>query len=107
VTEMNNTPKRLADAKMAEELMQDELTTMTEFVKHERRKLEGRNGETHGERFIKECVTVEIWQEADGTESVSVSGTSGLHPLEIKGVLHDGVYAIAHRGEPGFVSEDH
>jgi hypothetical protein len=54
-------------------------------------------------RSLKSCVAVTIWIEEDGTETVSVVGDDDISALEIKGVLHDGLYAIAHQGEDGWV----
>lgn len=48
------------------------------------------------ERQLRECVTVMVWEEADGSETVSVVGSSDIPPLEMKGVLHDGLYALTH-----------
>ena len=53
-------------------------------------------------RTLKCCVQVQLWAEADGTESVIVVGTNAVPHLELKALLHDGVYAMAHEGEPGF-----
>ena len=75
-------------------------------VEHHR--MNNGNGNKHplarpaGSRKLKECVAVMIWEEEDGTETVSVVGDPEITELEVKGVLHDAVYAVAHVGEEGF-----
>ena len=57
------------------------------------------NEEAHGERRLKESVTVMVWEEADGSETVTVIGDPEMPALQMKGVLHDGLYAVAHEDE--------
>ena len=97
--ENGNEPRRLADAKLTEEMLEDHLPTLSKIVEHTRKSSLDGDSAPSG-RFLKECVTVEVWQEADGSESIVVVGDSKLESLELKGVLHDGIYALAHRGDP-------
>lgn len=96
----NQEPRRLADAKLTEDMLEDHLPTLSKIVEHKRKSSSDGNSPTG--RFLKECVTVEVWQEADGSESIVVVGDSKLESLELKGVLHDGIYALAHRGDPAW-----
>lgn len=94
-------PRRLADAKLTEDMLEDHLPTLSKIVEHSRKNSSDESPPSKG-RFLKECVTVEVWQEADGSESIVVVGDSKLESLELKGVLHDGIYALAHRGDPAW-----
>jgi hypothetical protein len=51
------------------------------------------------ERHLICTVSVMVWQEADGTETVTVVGDSDMTPLQMKGILHDGLYTVAHEGD--------
>ncbi|HWL65847.1 MAG TPA: hypothetical protein VNP73_07725 [Actinomycetota bacterium] len=89
------------------ESLREHLENMSTVVEHQRKK--NGNGDTHplskrtGEkRTLRECVAVMIWEDEDGTETVSVVSDPGITDLEVKGVLHDAVYAVAHVGEEGF-----
>lgn len=53
-------------------------------------------------RSLKRCVAVLVWEEPDGTERTEVVGERGNTPLHLKGLLHDGIYLLAHEGEEGF-----
>ena len=53
----------------------------------------------NGERKLKETVAIRIWEETDGSETIEVVGDRGLDSLEMKGVLHDAIYALAHDGD--------
>ncbi|HYN35536.1 MAG TPA: hypothetical protein VEV82_01025 [Actinomycetota bacterium] len=97
----NQEPRRLADAKLTEDMLEDHLPTLSKIVEHSRKSSSDENAPPTG-RFLKECVTVEVWQEADGSESIVVVGDSKLESLVLKGVLHDGIYALAHRGDPAW-----
>ena len=50
----------------------------------------------NGERKLRETVAVRVWEEADGSETIEIVGDQGLDSLEMKGVLHDAIYALAH-----------
>ena len=56
---------------------------------------------TEGEpkRKLRECVAVMVWEEVDGSETVTVVGNPELGDVELKGVLHDGIYAMTHKPE--------
>ena len=70
--------------------------------------IERHRGPSHstrqGERHMKECVTVQVWMEADGSETVTVIGDPDMTALQMKGILHDGVYAVAHADEDVFTA---
>ena len=88
------------------ESLREHVEHMSTVVEHHR----ARNGNGHKHplarpnesRRLKECVAVMIWEEEDGTETISVVGDPEITELEVKGVLHDAVYAVAHVGEEGF-----
>jgi hypothetical protein len=80
--------------------LRDHIDTMTTIVERRRQSMDIDKGNG---RTLKDCVAVMIWVEDDGTETVSVVGDNDIGALEIKGVLHDGLYAIAHQGEDGWV----
>lgn len=48
------------------------------------------------ERRLMQTVTVMVWQEADGSETVTVVGDPEMTTLQMKGALHDGLYTVAH-----------
>jgi hypothetical protein len=95
-------PRRLAEATRIRELVGGHIETMVQFVEHFKGNA---NGETSTEtRRIVRCALVVEWQEPDGSEYVTVAGDEELSDLGIKGMLHDGIYAMAHRGDPGYSS---
>ena len=47
-------------------------------------------------RELKGTVTVLLWQEEDGSETVEVVGKPETGVLALKGLLHDGLYALIH-----------
>ena len=88
------------------ESLREHVEHMATVVEH-RRKKNGNRGrhplaEANPGRKLKECVAVMVWEEEDGTETISVVGDPGITDLGVKGVLHDAVYAVAHVGEEGF-----
>lgn len=83
-------------------MLEGHLPAMEEILEHTRRNGKGHNGVTRDGRKIKECVAVMLVEEADGSETVLIVGDADAEHLELKGVLHDGIYAFAHKGEPGF-----
>jgi hypothetical protein len=42
------------------------------------------------------------WRETDGSEYITVAGDDELTDLGIKGMLHDGIYAMAHQHDPDY-----
>jgi hypothetical protein len=80
------------------------LLAMQTVIEHRRstRNPEGPQPVAH--REMKHCVQVELWIDDDGHESIVVQGDETAGHLELKGLLHDGIYALAHEGERGFVS---
>jgi hypothetical protein len=81
--------------------LREHIDTMTTVV--ERRRGSMSFEQPKAGRTLKGCVAVMIWIEEDGTETVSVVGDDSISPLELKGVLHDGLYAIAHADEEDWV----
>ena len=55
-------------------------------------------------RKLRESVTVMVWEEPDGSETVTVIGDPEMTALQMKGILHDGVYAVAHADEDAYAS---
>jgi hypothetical protein len=74
---------------------------MATIVEHHRAKGSGES--THpSNRKVREAVAVVVFEEEDGTETVSVIGDAQVGALELKGVLHDGLYAMAHEGDDDY-----
>lgn len=97
-------PRRLGDSKVIKALLAERLPAMTKIIEH-RREMKGANPPgSVTERTLKSCVQVQLWTEVDGSESLVVSGTMIDSHLELKGLLHDGVFALAHEGEPGYTA---
>lgn len=84
----------------------EHLEDMATIVEHQRTKgstsEQSRNGSN---RKVREAVTVVVFEEEDGTETVSVLGDAESSSLELKGVLHDGLYAMAHEGDDDYTPE--
>ena len=95
-------PKRLAEATKTRRAIAQDLTERRELVVHNRPA--SGDGEPTDGPVRRGYVLVEVWQETDGSESIVVCGDAEMKELEIKGLLHDGVYSIAHRGEVGFTA---
>ena len=96
-------PKRLADKKHIETMLEADMPAMTTIVEHRRGTPPPDPAHTpNPERTLTRCVQVELWTEADGTECLVVAGNEHAPTLELKGLLHDGLYAMAHAGEPSF-----
>jgi hypothetical protein len=93
-------PRRLAEA---DQLEQQLIERAGLRVQHNRR-ASGSHSEPQGDRTLKGTLEVQLWQEMDGSESVVVTGGPSLNDLEMKGLLHDAVYVMAHRGEEGFIT---
>ena len=92
-------PQRLAGNRHVSPLLAEDLPHMQSIVEHNRGKADP--AESSPVRRLRGRVEVQLWIESDGSESIAVCGGDLTH-LELKGLLHDGVYALAHQGEPGF-----
>lgn len=93
---------RRDDVHATMQMLEGHLPAMAEILEHTRRDTSGTGPATRDGRKIKECVAVMLVEEADGSETVLIAGDAEAEHLELKGVLHDGLYAFAHKGEPGF-----
>lgn len=86
-----------------EALVAEHLPVMKNIVEHHRTSGPVSTVDlTETTRTLKKAVVVMVWAEADGTETLSVVGDADAEMLELKGILHDGLYAIAHADEPGY-----
>jgi hypothetical protein len=75
---------------------------MATIVEHKRSKGTDATGSN---RRVREAVAVIVFEEEDGSETVSVLGDAQIGNLELKGVLHDGLYAMAHEGDADYAPE--
>ena len=96
---------RLTEHKHIRAVLDDLLPEMRTILEHNRGISSSTAGSSEG-RTLKGCVQVQLWTEADGTESIVITGTNDASHLELNAMLHDGVYAMAHQGEPGFITLD-
>lgn len=96
------TRRRHDDVHDVMQMLEGHLPEMAEILEHTRSKANAQGPVTRDGRKIKECVAVMLVEEADGSETVLIVGDADAEHLELKGVLHDGLYAFAHKGEPGF-----
>ena len=103
--EYRRLPRRLSADQEVKALLNDQLPKMQTIVDHSRKNTTTRPDPSEA-RTLKCCVQVQLWAEADGTESLVVVGTNSVPHLELKALLHDGIYAMAHEGEPGFSHGD-
>lgn len=85
----------------------EHLDEMATIVEHRRSTRENPAPSDNSKRTrrLRECVAVMVWEEEDGSETVSVVGDSQLGELELKGVLHDGIYAMTHIAEDRVASQ--
>lgn len=97
---MRGTPKRLSEGDRVRNLVEQHLDSMVEFVEHQHGTRH--DGPSADQRRIMKCAVVVQWQDPDGSEYITVAGDGDLGALGLKGILHDGLYALAHEGEPGF-----
>ena len=86
-------PRRHQD-RAVRDILKDHLPEMSQVLERHRGGSSAPDGE---HRSIKRCVAVVVWEEADGTESISVVGDTALGNLALKGLLHDAIYAMAGR----------
>lgn len=98
--------RRHGDVHDVMRMLESHLPEMAGILEH--RRPNGSMGDearmTPDGRRIKECVAVMLVEEADGSETVLIVGDASSEHLALKGVLHDGIYAFAHKGEPGFTA---
>lgn len=94
--------KRHEDVHDVMGMLEDHLPAMAEILEHTRPSRTGEAPYLHGGRRVKECVAVMLVEETDGSETVAIVGDADAEHLQLKGVLHDAIYAFAHKGEPGF-----
>jgi hypothetical protein len=45
---------------------------------------------------LKDAISINVWIGRDGRQRVEVESARDIHPLEVKGILHDALYALAH-----------
>ena len=103
--EYRRLPRRLAADQEVKAHLTDQVPKMQTIIDHTRKTTIPGPASSEG-RTLKCCVQVQLWAEADGTESLVVVGTNSVPHLELKALLHDGIYAMAHEGEPGFARGD-
>lgn len=94
-------PKRIVEADRMHELLREYLPSMEAVVQSRRVSVDA-EPPLGPDRELKRCVAVLVWQEPDGSECTEVVGDATDSPLHMKGLLHDGVYLLAHAGEEGF-----
>ena len=75
----------------------EHLDAMTLVVERQRRNAEANKTAPADTRKLRECVVVMVWEEPDGSETITVAGDEDVNHLELKGVLHDGLYTMAHK----------
>lgn len=97
-------PKRLRDAQAIRKQLKDEVPELSEVLCHHRKANGHTDATATGTRTLKACVEVQVWQEADGSESVIVLGQTDHEDLELKGLLYDGIYAITSESDAHAVS---
>jgi hypothetical protein len=96
------TRRRHDDGHETMRMLEEHLPSMAEIIEHTRSNGNGHSHVTRDGRTIKECVAVMLVEEPDGSETVMIVGDAEAEHLSLKGALHDGIYAFAHKGEPGF-----
>lgn len=74
---------------------------MEAIVENRRISLNGQRPEGRA-RKLKGCVAVLVWEEPDGSERTEVVGSGASSSLHLKGLLHDGIYLLAHKDDEGF-----
>ena len=94
--------KRHEDVKDVVGLLKDHLPAMGEVLEHKRPNRTAGSSMLRDGRKVKECVAVMLVEEADGSETVMILGDADAERLELKGILHDGIYAFSHMGDPDY-----
>ena len=98
--------RRLREQQLTHERLMARALDLKKIVEHRRSAPHVGNGSERPERLLRGCIHVELWVESDGSESVVVNGSRHGTTLELKGLLHDAIYALAHEAEPGFTTSD-
>lgn len=98
--------RRLQEQQLTHERLMARALDLRKIVEHRRAAAHIRTENEPEERFLRGCIHVELWVESDGSESVVVNGSRHGTTLELKGLLHDAIYALAHEAEPGFTTSD-
>lgn len=83
-------------------LLEGRLPEMAQILEHTRQNTTVDVTDAVRGRRVKECVAVMLVEEPDGSETVHIVGDASAGHLQLKGMLHDAIYAFAHKGEPGF-----
>ncbi len=96
--------KRHEDVKDVVGLLKDHLPAMAEVVEHTRACHTAGPSMLRDGRKVKECVAVMLVEEVDGSETVMILGDADAERLELKGMLHDGIYAFSHLGDPDYTT---
>lgn len=97
--EERTVPERLERDRNMRVALQEHLGTMERLVESRRISLDDPDAHTdEPRRALKHCVAVLVWENPDGTESTEIVGDLRSQ-LELKGLLHDGIYLLAHQGE--------
>ena len=98
---MDALPRRLKEDRSIRNMLRSMFDKMQPIVEH-RSHIRQAPLEAGAARRVKECVAIVTWEEPDGSETISVVGGAGVAPLEVKGLLHQAVYAIAHADSPEY-----
>lgn len=96
----DNLPSRLAENVAVRERLIEQLPELERIHEQRRAPLDRPDGSRDGERVMKRLVAVVVWEEPDGSEAVEVVGRHDISHLELKGLLHDGIYLLAHQNDP-------
>jgi hypothetical protein len=83
-------PRRLAESRAMSEKLGDEVAHPFNIL------ADGSPEEVRSERELTCSITINVWTDADGHESVEIESSHDISPLAVKGILHDGIFAIAH-----------
>lgn len=102
---MTKEPRWLAESDLVRMALEENLPKMTTILERQRRKPTSTQESIRAGSTLSGSVQVQLWTEADGSERVLVLGDSAMSRLELKGLLHDGIYALAHTDEPGFITD--
>ena len=96
----NQVPRRLSESRATAAKMADEMTAI-----HDDREVSKRwHAHSDEDPTLRCAVTVQVWEDADGCSCVEVLSTDGVSLLEVKGILHDALYSLAHH-EPSVVPQ--
>jgi hypothetical protein len=48
-------------------------------------------------RSLKDSISIDVWVDDSGKECVEIISARDVDPLEVKGILHDALYALANK----------